>query len=205
MPVHLTCPACGTVTTKPPSKAHQVYCSMRCAKLKPREPLEIDETGTARIPLRARDGSVRAYALIDAADAEWAAQWRWSLDSDGYAVRTEYAGKGKSVRLFRLHRELLGLMRGVATDGDHWDRNRLNNRRANLRATPKGGNAQNKSSHAGSSSQYRGVSWNKNARKWQATVSENGKVKYLGSYASEEEAAEVARAARERLMPYATN
>lgn len=32
---------------------------------------------TVRIPLRARDGSIRAYALVDAADAEWLSQWTW--------------------------------------------------------------------------------------------------------------------------------
>jgi hypothetical protein len=33
----------------------------------------------AEIPLRARDGSVKAWALIDAADAAWLNQWRWSM------------------------------------------------------------------------------------------------------------------------------
>src|SRR4051794_37235481 len=40
-----------------------------------------------RVPLRARDGSVRAWALLDEQDAHLAEQ-RWCLDGDGYAVRT---------------------------------------------------------------------------------------------------------------------
>lgn len=199
MPVHVICPTCGKANTRPPSRAHRVYCSMSCAKLKPREPLEIDAEGlTARIPLRARDGSVRAYALIDAADAEWAAQWRWCLDGDGYAVRS--TGHGP---LLRLHRELLSLTGDASVDVDHIDGSPLNNRRSNLRILPKGGNAQNRRNSAGSSSQYRGVHWNKG--RWKACIWSNGKLHYLGRFTSEEEAAEVARKARAALMPYATN
>lgn len=199
MPVQCICPACGTVKVRPPSKAHRLHCSMRCAKRKPREPLEIDVTGTARIPLRAHDGSVRAYALIDAEDAEWAAQWRWCLDSDGYAVRST------SSALFRLHRELLALTGNTSVDIDHIDGIPLNNRRANLRVLPRGGNAQNRRNNTGSSSRYRGVGWSKAARKWEARIWSGGKLCHLGYYASEKEAAEVARNARAALMPYATN
>ena len=200
MPIHLTCTACGKPMVKPPSKAHQQHCSIRCAKTKPRGPIEFSEDGlTARIPLRARDESIRAYAIVDAADAERVNQWRWSLDSDGYAVRTEYVGPGKSVRLFRLHCELMGVRRDV----DHIDGVRLNCRRQNLRIVPKGGNAQNRRNNAGSSSAHRGVGWSKG--KWEARIWHSGKLHYLGRYASEEEAAAVARAARLEHMPYATD
>ena len=39
-------------------------------------------------------------------------------------------------------------------------------------------------------SQYKGVSWNKYRDKWQSQIKINGKKKYLGSFTSEEEAAE---------------
>lgn len=199
MPVYLTCPTCGAVSARPPSKSYQIHCSMRCAKLKPRKPLEIDaDDATARIPLHSRDGSIRAYAMIDAADAEWAAQWRWCLDSDGYAVRSTGSGP-----LIRLHRELLGLTGDAGVDVDHIDGAPLNNRRANLRAIPKGGNAQNRRKHATASSRHRGVGWHAGA--WEARIWHNGKLHYLGRFSSEEEAAEVAREARARLMPYSTN
>ena len=37
------------------------------------------------IPLRARDGGVRAFAIVDAADADFVDQWRWRLNANGYA------------------------------------------------------------------------------------------------------------------------
>lgn len=152
-----------------------------------------------RIPLRARDGSIRAYALVDAADAEFVNQWRWSL-SKGYAARGERVGN--KVRHFRMHRELLGLRRGDAMDGDHINRDRLDNRRSNLRSLPKGANAQNQSSNAGSSSRHRGVSWDTGTGKWRAYVGSNGKTTFLGLFTEEREAAVVARAARLAMLPY---
>jgi hypothetical protein len=50
----------------------------------------------------------------------------------------------------------------------------------------------------GGSSSYRGVSWHKARGQWAATVGN----KHIGLYTSESEAAEAAREARSRLLPY---
>ena len=157
--------------------------------------------GAVLIPLRARDGSVRAFAVVDAADAAWANQWRWSLDGDGYAVRSER--RNGHCQTIRLNRELLGLKRGDLRQGDHRDRDRLNNRRSNLRGLPDTKNAQNVSSFHGSASQYRGVYWDKRKRKWRAQVNVDSRTTNLGYFTDEREAAEAACAARGRLLPYA--
>jgi len=158
---------------------------------------------TVLLPLRARDDSIRAYAQIDVADAEWANQWTWRLGSRGYAVRAE--GWQSTYRMFYLHRELLGLVFGDDRQGDHISRDRLDNRRMNLRIVTKAQQQQNQPGHRDASSRYRGVSWNKRSGKWQASIRPNHKTVHLGYYASEVEAAEVARAARARLLPYATD
>ena len=158
---------------------------------------------TVRIPLRAKDGSVRAYALVDAADADFVNQWRWCMDKDGYAIRIQWDGIHSQE--FRLHRELLGLTRGDGLEVDHRDRDRLNNRRQNLRVLPKGRNQQNTTSAKGTSSQYRGVHWNKRRQKWRAALTTNGRYMHLGSFTSELQAAEAVKAARLRLMPYAVD
>lgn len=158
--------------------------------------------GAVRIPLRAMNGSIRAYAIVDAADAAWVNQWRWCL-SDGYAVRAEW--DGTRYHPVRLHRALLGLKRGDERDGDHEDRDKLNCRRSNLRIVPKGANSQNQPGHADSTSIYRGVSWHKRGKKWRACVRVDGRQIALGLYDDEEEAARVAREARLRLLPYAVD
>lgn len=169
--------------------------------------------GAVRIPLRAKDGSVRAYAIVDAADAEWANQWRWALCSGGYAGRSvvgKSASTGKKANLtVLLHRELLGLKAGSEFDGDHIDRDRLNNRRSNLRAIPStrfgSPNGQNLTSHRDASSKFRGVFWNKRDRTWVANVRRGRKSVFYKHCATEEEAAQAAREARLRLLPYAVD
>lgn len=181
------------------------FCSQSCAT-QARRGLGVAivlEDGTAQLPLRAADGTVRAHAIVDAADAEWARQWRWSLGVHGYAVRTQHVSDGakRGVKNVRLHRELLGLTNGDGFEVDHINRNRLDNRRANLRVTTRRQNSQNMPSQEGTSSRYRGVTLEKRSGKWVAQVQTGGRGYNLGSYASEEEAAAVARAARLRLLP----
>jgi hypothetical protein len=192
----VTC-ACGRPFERKPYQITErdTFCSTRCANGRRAEPIILDDDGViARIPLHARDGSVQ-YTLIDAADADWAAQWQWHLD-DGYVKRR----KG-----IRLHRELLGLMYGDGVEGDHINLDKLDNRRSNLRVTTRIQSAQNKPSYAGTSSQYRGVAWSKQHGRWKAYYQLGGKQTHLGYFADELEAAEVARAARLRFMTWATN
>lgn len=201
------CCICGGDFFAYPSEidgGRRLFCSNACRAREHAQPIIMSGDGlTARIPLVARNGTVRAYAVIDAADAAWASQWRWNL-SDGYAARGDQDG-GRRTQTIRLHRALLGLVRGDGLDGDHIDRDKLNCRRSNLRILPKGKNPQNQESVAGSSSQYRGVSWNKNERKWVASVHSGGKRIHFGFFVDEHEAGRAARAGRAQLMPYAVD
>jgi hypothetical protein len=202
-PVPRVCQACGRDFIGRVDRPTNIYCSIQCTGIAHRSPSAIQVDGDVeRIPLCARNGSIRAYAIIDATDAEWAGQWRWHL-SNGYAVRCQWMG-GK-MREFRLHRELLALTHGDGTDGDHINRVRLDNRRQNLRPLPKGGNGQNQPSERGSSSQYRGVSWDKRLHKWKSYVRVEGKLLHLGFFDSEQEAAALAKATRLRLLPFAVD
>lgn len=153
-----------------------------------------------QIPLRARDGSVRAYAIVDAEDTLTLSQWHWSLHGRGYACRHQMID-GVQRTIF-LHRQILGLVHGDGMNGDHKNRNRLDCRRANLRPATKHGNRQNVPSREGTSA-YRGVSLVKATGKWEAYVNVNGKKSCLGYFADEHDAGAAARAARQRVMPYA--
>lgn len=157
------------------------------------------------IPLRGRDGTVRAYAIVDAADAAWVNQWRWSLLNRGGYARRRITQDGRQKTVL-LHRELLGLPRdNDGRRGDHIDRDTLNNRRSNLRILPSGGNQQNVPSHAGSSSSHRGVTWDKSRGKWMARLTAEGRHINLGRFTNEVAAAKAVRAARARLMPFAVD
>jgi AP2 domain len=155
-----------------------------------------------RIPLRARDGSVRAWALVDDADFAWLNQWRWCLDSDGYAVRTTPRKVGK--RTIRMHRQILGLERGDPRQGDHKNRNKFDCRRSNLRIAERGqaDNQQNHATHANNKSGYRGVSYDKGRSKWMACVKLKDRTHNLGRFDTAEEADATVKAFRAEHMPF---
>lgn len=153
----------------------------------------------AIIPLRAKDGSVRAYAIVDLADADWANQWKWCLNNSGYAFRYEYQGTQPLGVL--LHRELLGLVYKDGLEGDHINRNRLDCRRSNLRIVTHRQNLQNQTTFRRSRSRYRGVSQTAYG-KWKACVHVNGKTIHIGHFSDELDAARAAQEARKRLLPF---
>lgn len=69
------------------------------------------------------------------------------------------------------------------------DQNRLNFRKENLLIGTKLHSSYSRKPHRNSSSKYKGVSWNKKRKHWVAQIKTDKKPIYLGSFASEEEAA----------------
>lgn len=153
-----------------------------------------------RLPLRNRIGQVVAEALVDDADFEWLNQRRWCLGTKGYVIRRASPNEpGTTLRMSRL---ILGLETGDRRQADHINRDKLDNRRCNLRIVANHQNERNEPAYRDSTSSYRGVALMKNGR-WRANVRANGVLHYLGEYENEREAAYVALAARERLLPFA--
>lgn len=144
-----------------------------------------------RIPLRRTDGTVRAWAVVDVADYEALLEYPWCLDS-GYA---------DNARLGRMHRHLLGLTPSDPRQVDHEDRDRLNNRRSNLRLATGAQNAQNQTSRGGTS-RHRGVYFCSTTGRWRAVAKLAGRSYHLGRFDSEEDAAYVAAEWRRQNMPY---
>jgi hypothetical protein len=156
------------------------------------------------VPLYARDGSVRAYTLIDTADATWVNQHRWCVTSD------ERAGRIVSGMVVYLHREIMNVSYGNPIIIDHINRQHLDNRRCNLREVTAAQNAQNRSKKAPASSPHRGVTLKKaNPRnrtvrdKWVARAANEGRMHHVGHYNTEEEAVEAVRAFRLSHMTHA--
>lgn len=130
-------------------------------------------------------------AIVDDADYEHLSQFRWSLikgKTHNYAGRTAKLADGRK-RTVLMHRYLLGLEVGSPVEADHINRNTLDNRRENLRAVTRSENNRNKPKYRVSSSQYKGVSWNKRRHKWYAYIVLHKKMRSLGLYETEVEAA----------------
>jgi len=77
---------------------------------------------------------------------------------------------------------------GVKLVVNHIDINRENNNLFNLEIITNRENTNKK--HLKSSSEYVGVSWFKRSKKWQSQIYVNGKIKHLGYFTDEKEAAQ---------------
>jgi len=161
-----------------------------------------------RIPLYAKNGSIRDYALVDDDDFDSVNAHRWYRDSYGYAVRSSPFDHNGRQRKIIMHREIMGLVQGDGLEVDHIDNDaKLDNRRSNLRIATNATNKQNISASGfkGSLSRFRGVNWNKSSGKWMARIHYDGKRHYLGLFETEEEAGRAAAEARAQHMPFSTS
>ena len=130
------------------------------------------------------------FAIVDGADYERLNQWNWrKLHQKGksaYAMRCEY--NSGEVTCYYMHREVIGAVDGEMVD--HIDHDGLNNQRENLRLCTQSQNNLNGRKRRGCSSEYKGVTWRKDTKKWQAQAWLDGKRNALGCYDLEADAAQ---------------
>ena len=138
------------------------------------------------VPLGGKKAAGRV-ALVDDEDYELVNQYRWHVREDARPGHRSgpYAGTclpgpgGKFVFVF---------MHTLVTDfpkPDHIDGNGLNNQRSNLRPATAGQNCANR--RGWGRSPYKGVT--PNGRKWVARIGYDHKIRNLGNFTSEEDAA----------------
>ena len=128
----------------------------------------------SKIKLHNRSKEVVAVALIDSDDFSLVSKYKWSLMSSGY-VQARINGK-----VILLHSFLIGEKEGYIID--HLNRNKLDNRRENLRFATYSQNAMNHGKNAG-------VFWSKQINKWRAYICfQPYKRTYLGCFGTQEEA-----------------
>ena len=93
----------------------------------------------------------------------------------GYAVR-----KGANRSYIAMHRVVLGTPSD--RDTDHINRNRLDNRRENLRACTESENQHNTEKPKHNTSGYKGVYWRKDQNKWIAKIKFQKKEIHIGCF-----------------------
>lgn len=131
--------------------------------------------------------------LLDEDDLEWAAEMGWSV----YKIRGKWYARNEDNQY--LHRLIAGVTKRL-DEVDHINGDSLDNRRGNLRVVTHKQNQQNRAYGYGKVG-LRGVVITKSGR-FVAQVKVDGKGHYLGTYATQEEAAEAALQGRLRLMTH---
>jgi len=155
-----------------------------------------DDTMSKKIPL-----TQDKCATLDDADFTRLSNFKWCAYKGGnayYAVRSSKRQNGKRKQIY-MHREILGLKASDSRQTDHINGNGLDNRRSNLRICTHAQNQHNRHSIRGKS-KFKGCSWNKSAKKWQAHISFEGRLIFLGYFDSEIEAAEAYDAKAKELF-----
>lgn len=114
-------------------------------------------------------------------------KYKWHINKYGYCIGII---NGKDVRLHRY------IMNYTGIDFiDHINHNKLDNTRKNLRIVTPQQNSINTSSRKGSTSKYVGVSYDNSRNKWLAMITIDRKLKNLGRFNNEIDAAKVRDAA----------
>ena len=124
--------------------------------------------------------------------------WEWT----GYCERNGYGRYHK----YLVHRVAYELSTGESPGDllvDHICRNRVCVNPAHLRLVTAKQNSENLSLGRNNTSGFRGVSWDKHARKWLAHLQHNGRKINLGLFKTAEAANEVVVAKRRELFTHA--
>lgn len=133
------------------------------------------------IELRNKHGELVATTIIDAVFAPKALEYKWRV-RHGYAV-AHLKSERKSIQL---HKFITGYPMT-----DHINMNKLDNRLANLRPCDHSINALNtaKKKPVAATSKYRGVSFDRESKKYRAAIQYKGKKYHVGRFTHEYEAA----------------
>jgi hypothetical protein len=125
------------------------------------------------------------YAIVDPQDYQRLSQYDWQLfESDSKKC---YAARLDNRKIVHMHRVIMNAPADKIID--HRDRNGLNNTKQNLRFATPSQNSCNRVRSKKGSSKYRGVSFKKKDKKWQASICCKRIHIHLGTFDNEEDAA----------------
>lgn len=143
---------------------------------------ELVKNGTiTAVILYKRDGvTLNGETIIDTEDIPKISAHKWHKMSGGYAM-SRINGK-----LIFLHHLIVGREKGLIVD--HINRNRLDNRKENLRIATYSENIINGGLRCDNTSGVKGVSWAKHRKTWHVRLVKDKKCMYNGWFIDKEEA-----------------
>jgi hypothetical protein len=132
---------------------------------------------------------IKGYeVLIDDEDADRIMSLKWFVNGNGrehiYFGHRVFEGTN-----IRLHRFIMGCVKGDGRIVDHINGNTLDNRKSNLRFVTPSQSQCNQHGHRDSLTGLKGVCWDNQKKRWRAGIrSEPYKTRHLGFFATPEEA-----------------
>lgn len=126
------------------------------------------------------------FTIVDECDFESLSKMNWRMHKRGYPRLATWVNK--KTKHVTLHRFILGVTDPTILV-DHINGNTLDNRRSNLRTCTRKQNNQNRRADVLNQSGFRGVCFDKRAKKWKAEISSDSKRMFLGHFENPEDAA----------------
>jgi hypothetical protein len=142
------------------------------------------------------------FAIVDIEDFDELNKHKWQCSFYGYAVRDINNGKrnrkeGRRVCV-KMHQCINKAPEGLITD--HINRNKLDNRRCNLRSVSPSQNSFNSSLSKNNTSGCVGIVWRKDIKKWSARIKVNYKEIYLGCFKDKNDAIKARKQAEDKYF-----
>lgn len=123
--------------------------------------------------------SKKEIIIVDNSMLKVLKKFNWYVNKSGYAANDSVPRK-------LMHRLVMGYPKGNV---DHINGNKLDNRKENLRLCNQSQNTANAPMRKSNKSGYKGVSWNKKYKKWEAYLTKDYKHVFLGYYDNKKGAA----------------
>lgn len=135
----------------------------------------------AELLIYSREGSLKMVSKIDLEDVPYVEKYSWCERSRGYVGRVDSNGK-----IITLHRILAKAKKGEIVD--HINKDKLDNRKENLRICTYQQNIFNSGKGTKNTSGVTGVGWRKDTKKWRAYIIVDAVQKTLGSFKEKDDA-----------------
>lgn len=140
------------------------------------------------------------FTVVDDEDFEYLNQWKWQENRDGYVFRSHYwyeNGIRKQGGMY-MHREVMKAAKG--TELDHKNRDKLDNRKKNLRFTDRISNCRNRGVMSHNTSGISGVHWLESKKRWIVRIGDGtSKRIYIGSFRDKDLAISARKKAERQL------